>query len=228
MFRNNWVPDLGKHESVMRVYALQGEAGLLICSWTPETRPEFPSVYGDEVWTGTEYEVAAHLIYEGYVREGLQIVKGARDRHNGEKRNPWNDFECGHHYIRATSSWSLITALSGYSYSAPEKAIGFAPKLDVNPFRCFWSTGNGWGVFEQKKSGKSISAKLEVRHGALTLKRFSLGCDATGCCPECKVTVKCGGKAQKASVECADDGIVVSLARVLHVPAGKVLEVRVG
>jgi hypothetical protein len=63
--------------------------------------------------------VAAHLIYEGLVMEGLAITKAVRDRYDGERRNPWNEVECGSHYARALASWSLLLGLSGYEYSAP-------------------------------------------------------------------------------------------------------------
>src|SRR5690606_27376078 len=42
------------------------------------------------------------------------VVKAVRDRHDGRKRNPWNEAEFGHHYARSMSSWSLLTALSGF------------------------------------------------------------------------------------------------------------------
>lgn len=70
-----------------------------------------------------EYQVAAHLIYQGFVEEGLAIVKGVRERHDGQRRNPYDECECGHHYARALSSWSLLLALSGFRYSAPDSNI---------------------------------------------------------------------------------------------------------
>ena len=77
---------------------MNGEPGLLLCTWPHGGRPEIPFVYSDEVWTGIEYQVAAHLIYEGFVEEGLRIVSGVRSRYNGVSRSPWNEVECGHHY----------------------------------------------------------------------------------------------------------------------------------
>jgi hypothetical protein len=45
----------------------------------------------------------------------------------GERRNSWNEVTCGNHYARALSSWSLLTALSRYHYSAPDRWLAFAP-----------------------------------------------------------------------------------------------------
>jgi len=67
--------------------------------------------------------------YEAEVDSGLEVVRGVRSRYDGVKRNPWDEFECGHHYARATSSWALLQALQGYQYSAPEARLRFAPKI---------------------------------------------------------------------------------------------------
>ena len=46
--------NLKDHENVQRVYGLNNEAGLLLCSWPKGNRPLFPFVYADEVWSGIE------------------------------------------------------------------------------------------------------------------------------------------------------------------------------
>ena len=79
------------------MYALNDEAGLVLCSWPHSGRPRYPFPYAHEVWTGIEYQVAAHLIWEGLLTEGLTLVRSARERYDGERRNPWDEIECGHH-----------------------------------------------------------------------------------------------------------------------------------
>src|SRR5205807_3167307 len=107
IYRHNFKHNFFDHPNTQRIYALNDEKGLLLCSWPNGNRPALPFVYSDEVWTGIEYQVAAHLIYEGMVSEGLAIAKAVRDRYDGQRRNPWNEVECGNHYARALSSWSL-------------------------------------------------------------------------------------------------------------------------
>ena len=46
----------------------QRREGSAACSWPKGGRPPLPFPYSDEVWTGIEYQVAAHLIYEGCSR----------------------------------------------------------------------------------------------------------------------------------------------------------------
>ena len=170
IYAHNFRHDFFDHPNTQRLYALNDEKGLVLCSWPRGNRPALPFVYSDEVWTGIEYQVAAHLIYEGLVLEGLAVVKAVRDRYDGERRNPWNEVECGSHYARALASWSLLTALSGYSYSASERRLGFAPRLAPEAFRAFFTTGQGWGTFSRTAQGTSCTAALEMLWGGLELQ----------------------------------------------------------
>ncbi len=170
VFAYNWRADLSEHANAQRVYALNDEAGLLMCTWPKGGRPAVPVVYCDEVWTGFEYQVATHLILEGMVRKGLTIVKAARDRHDGAKRDPWNEFECGNHYARAMSAYGLLLALSGFTYDMPNRSIGFAPRIHKNHFLCFWALDGAWGTLVQQKS----KAIVTVLHGSLEIARLVL------------------------------------------------------
>jgi uncharacterized protein (DUF608 family) len=114
IFKHNWKSDLSDHANPQRIYAVNAEAGLLLATWPHGGRPALPFVYSDEVWCGIEYQVASHLIYEGWVEEGLAVVKGVRDRHTGVRRNPWNEFECGNHYSRSMASYALLLALGSW------------------------------------------------------------------------------------------------------------------
>ena len=46
--------------------------------------------------------------------EGVTVVKAVRDRHDGIRRNPWNEFECGSNYARSMASYALLNAFSGF------------------------------------------------------------------------------------------------------------------
>ena len=151
IYRCNFRQDLSGHESVQRCFALGKERGLLLCSWPQGGRPKFPFVYSTEIWTGIEYQVAACLIYEGLVEEGLDIVRGARERQDGYKRNPFNEVECGNHYARSMASWGLIPALSGFQIDGESGAMSLDPRISRDDFRCFFSTGKAWGVAIQRR-----------------------------------------------------------------------------
>jgi len=123
IYRNNFKHEFWQHANTQRIYAANDDKGLLLCSWPNGGRPALPFVYSDEVWTGIEYQVAAHLIYRGLLDEGLAIVKAISDRYDGVRRNPWDQIEWGHHYTRAMASYSVFLALTGFRYSAVEGSL---------------------------------------------------------------------------------------------------------
>ena len=120
------------------------------------------------MWTGLEYMLASHLIFRGLTDEGLNIVRTARARHDGHRRNPWNEIECGSYYARSMSSFALINAWSGLSYDLTRGFLGFDPK-DEGDGTWFWSVGEGWGTVA--RAGNRVT--LEVRYGRLQLDELT-------------------------------------------------------
>jgi uncharacterized protein (DUF608 family) len=176
IFRNNFKTDLSQHANAQRPgYAMGHEPGLLLCSWPRGDKPTLPFVYSDEVWTGIEYQVASHLIHEGFTEEGLTIVKALRSRYDGRTRNPWNEYECGNWYARAMSSFALVGALSGFRYSAVDKTLHFGPKLKVHPFVSFFSAASGYGTITLE--GHTVTVNMIEGELAIENLRFT---DAEG------------------------------------------------
>lgn len=178
IYRNNFKHDFWTHANTQRIYALNDEKGLVLCSWPKGGRPTLPFVYADEVWTGVEYQVAAHLIYQGLVEEGLAIVKAISGRYDGVRRNPWNQIEWGNHYSRAMANYSVFLALSGFRYSAVEQSVTFRPRLNPDNFSCFFAAGSAWGRYMQNRRGGILEATLGFRHGNITLRQMVLGSDS--------------------------------------------------
>ncbi len=173
VFEHNFRADLADHACTQRPgYAWGHEPGLLVCTWPRGGKPTLPFPYSDEVWTGIEYQVASHLILEGFVAEGLTIVAAVRQRYDGRARNPWNEYECGSYYARAMASYALLGALSGFRYSAPERTLFLAPKLAKDPFRTFFSTATGYGTITVSKRAVAIEmVEGELSVGAVRLTR---------------------------------------------------------
>lgn len=168
VFDRNFREDFSTFSNPQRTYVLNEEKGLLLCSWQDAERPRLPFPYSDEVWTGIEYQVATTLIYEGYIEEGLTLVKAVRDRHNGIARNPWNEAECGHHYARSLAGYGVYVALCGYVCDMPAKEISFWPRLEADRFSCFFSTGRAWGIYSQTtdESG-AVRCSVETIYGSM-------------------------------------------------------------
>jgi uncharacterized protein (DUF608 family) len=141
-------------------YALGAEGGLLLCTWPKGGELSLPFVYSNEVWTGIEYQAASHMMRMGLVREGLEVVRVCRARYDGRVRNPFDEYECGHWYARAMSSYALLYGLSGARYDAVEKILYLEPPM-TGDFRSFLSTATGYGTvgvhrgqpFYEPKSG---------------------------------------------------------------------------
>jgi uncharacterized protein (DUF608 family) len=166
--RYNLKKDLSAHANPQRPsYACGREGGLLLCTWPKGGKLSLPFVYSDEVWTGIEYQVASHLMLMGHVEEGLEIVRACRDRYDGRVRNPFNEYECGHWYARAMSSYGLLQGLSGARYDAVEKVLYLQPSVKGD-FRAFVSTATGYGTVGVR-GGKPF---VDVRHGTIEVKEI--------------------------------------------------------
>ena len=149
IYKYNFRDCMEEVPNVQRTYALNDEAGLVLCSWPNGGRPRFPFAYCDEVWTGVEYQVACTMIKVGMIEEAFTIIKAIRDRYDGYKRCPWSETEAGHHYIRPMSSFTLIPTLAGYQCDMVKKTMSFDPIIHKDDYRSFWINGKAWGTFHQ-------------------------------------------------------------------------------
>jgi len=147
-------------------FAVGTDGGLLLCSWPKGGALTLPFVYSNEVWTGIEYQVASHLMLEGLVEEGLEIVRLCRDRYDGTIRNPFNEYECGHWYARAMSSYGLIQGLTGVRYDAVEKTLYIDSRIG-DDFRSFLSAASGFGTVGLR-NGRPF---VEMKKGELKVER---------------------------------------------------------
>jgi non-lysosomal glucosylceramidase len=229
VFKHNWKSDLTGWQHAPRAFAGANDKGLIICTWPKGGRPGNVMLYSDEVWTGIEYQVAAHLIYEGLVEEGFAIVKGARDRYDGIPRppiarNPWNEIECGGHYARAMSSWSLLQALSGWEYDGPRQALRFTPRITPEHFKGFFVGPEGWGSLRQTREGAAQQNELSVREGRLAVAKVTL---AAAAAPN-RVKVESGGKTTPSTFSLQTGMVSVAFRRPAVVRAGQRLVVLLG
>ena len=169
VYKYNFKRNLSEHANPQRpAYALGNEGGLLLCTWPKGGKLSLPFVYSDEVWTGIEYQVASHLMLMGRVKEGLEIVRVCRDRYDGRVRNPFNEYECGHWYARAMSSYGLIQGLTGLRYDAVDKTLFIDSK--IGDFTSFICTASGFGTVSLK-AGKPM---LKTAYGKIDVEKLIL------------------------------------------------------
>jgi uncharacterized protein (DUF608 family) len=218
--RYNYKHELYEHDTVQRTFALNDEAAIVIADYARGKRPDVPFPYYAEVMTGFEYTAASHMIYAGMVREGIECITNIRARYDGARRNPWDEAECGSHYARAMAAWSAVLALSGFRYRGATGELTVEPRLPVAGFRCFWSTGTGWGTFAFGPGGAPF--RLTVLSGRLPCRSVALTWSgATG-----QVHVESSGQAVAHTATRRAGTLVATLAQPLQLDEGQELVVR--
>ena len=151
LYRNNFKESMRDVANMWRNFAVDDEAGMLICTY-PEgkEKPAIPISYCEECMTGFEYAAATLMIANGFFAEGERMIRAIRDRYDGEKRNPWNEIECGSNYARSMASFALMPIYSGFSFDMSKKHIGFAP-LSPEGGKFMFSIGTTWGSISVSK-----------------------------------------------------------------------------
>lgn len=183
IYKYNYKRSLGNHNNVERTFALNDEAGMVICDYATAPRPHIPFPYFAEVMTGFEHSTAALMIYSGMVDQGVECIGNIRARYDGERRNPWDEAECGHHYARAMASWSSVLGTSGFQYDGATASVVAVPRLPRPTFDCIWATGTGWGTFAYRPASHGgTDFRIQVLAGKLSCRSCEIiggGQDAT-------------------------------------------------
>lgn len=225
-----------------RQYVEETDAGLQMITWPKGPRPGNSPLYFDEVMSGFEYSAAGLMLQRGLLDEGLRVVKAISDRYDGRARtehidknpcttgdgtgSPFGDDECGKWYGRTLSSWSLLTALQGFTFDGPARKVAFAPTWKPENHRSFFTTGNAWGTFEQKRAGATQKDTLTVRHGSATLRTVELELRAGDSPKHVKVTVG-GGRIHGVRSAMSGSTLTVTLPSEVTVTPGRALRVHV-
>lgn len=209
IYRYNFKQSMRNHFNPCRIYALNDESALVICDWPKgKEKPVVPVPYAEEAMNGFEYQAATHMILHGMEKEGLDVVRGIRDRYDGAKRNPWNEFECGSNYARSLASYALLLVYSGFWCDMTRGEVGFAPLHGTGKF--FWSMEGAWGTFQANPAG----SVLQVLHGILRLERWGV--------PEAEKVRQIRRGLETLSFRETDGLIKLECATELH--AGEMLE----
>jgi non-lysosomal glucosylceramidase len=217
----NFRRTLEQHDNVARTYALNEEAAVVVCDYGKAERPHIPFPYYSEVWSGLEYTLASLMISWGMVEAGIECVQHTRARYDGEKRNPWNEAECGHHYARAMSSWSVFVALSGFSYDGSKASLVALPRIRNSHFECLWATATGWGTFSYRNFSKGSRFTLRLTSGALICRSCEI--DAMGR----TALVRHGKDLLANSVERREATLLINLLEPVKLEVGNELQIEV-
>jgi non-lysosomal glucosylceramidase len=198
-----------------RSFADAADSGLLICTWPHGGRPQVPIRYADEVWSGVEYQVAGHLAYEGFRDESIRLIAAIRARHDGRRRNPYNEIENGDHYSRAMAGWVLLEAFTRSSYDALAGRLCLGDGFSRYPVLA----ATGWADVRASDDG------IEVRclGGTITVGLLTVT-DADGRPRTAAVReVSAGGRTIPSRLD--DDGRTLAIAHPVTLTDGDVLSI---
>lgn len=158
--------------SIIR-WNFRDDRGLFNASYPPGKKHR-PGASGnsqaDACWTGVEYTVASLLISQGEIESGLALVRDIHDRYFRAGR-VWNQTECGNHYYRALSSWTLLLSLSGFAWDHPAGRLTFAPVAQETCEFPFF-TPVAWGVFRQETGSAGQRAAIRLVTGEVELREL--------------------------------------------------------
>ncbi|MFP3286714.1 MAG: GH116 family glycosyl-hydrolase [Acidilobus sp.] len=167
----------------------------------------------DTPWTGVEFGVASQMIYEGLVKEGLELLRSVHDRYAS-----WglyfNHLECNGHYSRPLAALTIPNAIAGVTYDGVAKELTISPRLG-SPFR---GPALVSGSLLSIESAGPCPGVITVRHvDGLPLTLTSIRVDARGCLARVKVN--------GAEVNVTVEGDRVKLGEAITLRPGDVLEV---
>lgn len=146
LYRNNFKPSMREVTNMWRNFALNNEAGTVICTYPEGARvPAIPIPYCEECMTGFEYALAGLMIAEGKEAHGIEMIGAVRERYNGKNRNPYNEIECGSNYARSMASFALLNIYSGFEFDMTRGYLGFYP-LVGGKSQFLFSIADSWGT----------------------------------------------------------------------------------
>lgn len=190
LYRDNEKNNFIGYNHVWRSFVAPTDSALTMFSWPHGDQPSNSVNYFDETMSGFEYATAATMIQNGLVNQGLSMMNSANDRYDGVLRtsgisgggcgayyggtgNPFGDDECGAWYGRSGSSWSIVEALQGLTYTGASQKIAFAPTFQPANHASFFTAGNSWGLFSQNQSSNHQTDTISVSYGSLPLQHLS-------------------------------------------------------
>ena len=173
--RLNHVGRLGSFTNYMRTFGTLDDEGHVMLAY-PEGLPAHPMPYWSEVMTGFEYTYALALVQAGLRSYGEDVVGMVRRRYDGERRSPYDEAECGHHYARAMASWGLVHAIPGIDYDGRSATMSLTG--DGPDGRWFWAVDGAWGsLYRSSRGAGGVEVLIEVRSGNLRLQHLVVGGD---------------------------------------------------
>lgn len=235
VWKYNFLTDVGPFRDVFlpgRFYAWKGDGGVLMCTWPnggirEDYKKHWQYGYFNEVMSGFEHQLAAHMISQGdesFMTKGLAIMRTVHDRYAPAKRNPYNEVEFSDFYARAMASYGSFLEICGFHYHGPKKEISFSPLLSQAKFKSAFTASEGWGAYSQVIESGKMDARVELQWGKLSLAKVNLDVqDLTPVTAE----VSYGGKIIPSEISLDGSAIQINFSDAVDITAGQTLKISI-
>lgn len=176
-------------------------------------------------WTGIEFMFASSLAYLDRTDLAVTVTTDVYDRYV-HRRAPWDHIECGQHYFRALSVWTVLLGLQGFRWDAIRRSIGFSPRISATDHRSLFCTAAGWGEYFARTTGTTRTHRVVHRAGKLVLSEFTIGLTtAEGTTPLKHLRVAFDGTQLVAEASVVDKRAVIRFKHPLRFKEGSALEI---
>lgn len=146
------------------------EGGLINASYPQGKMPTlytYGNVQVEANWSGVEYAIASMFLEMGCKEQARELAGNVENRYYRAGRI-FNHEECGEHYCRPLSAWTLMLSLSGLKIDCPHREISVCPV--ESSMAIPWFTPQGYGVMEYGVKG----LRMRCLEGNLTLRAVKL------------------------------------------------------
>ncbi|MBS7641991.1 MAG: GH116 family glycosyl hydrolase [Candidatus Bathyarchaeia archaeon] len=127
----------------------------------------------DTPWTGIEIPVATHMIEEGMVDEGVELLRSVHERYRSWGLY-WNHIECGGHYFRVLVSLTIFNALAGARYRGVDGILRIDPKINKMDFKGPILLPGALASLAYRSTEGKISLDIEGRLGSITISGITI------------------------------------------------------
>lgn len=118
-------------------------------------------------WSGVEYAFASYCLLLGLEDEAWRLVRMVWDRYEAAGLR-FNHIECGEHYYRAMSSWTVYLAWSGFRWDGLSGLATFTPPRTPTK-RFLASTPTSWGLAQWSRQSRTLRFTWHPVAGSLTM-----------------------------------------------------------
>ncbi|MEI6603254.1 MAG: GH116 family glycosyl hydrolase [Clostridia bacterium] len=156
---NGFLPDEKVASSLSQIleYCSNKQGYVSNCAWPAGDEVVIGKHTADQAnwpWSGVEFAFASFLILSGKREEGIQVAQNVWNRYE-RAGHRFNHSECGQHYYRPLSAWTIYLSLTGFILDVPSETVTIDARENG---RFLILLPNGWGTVKIQEEEVTIEA----------------------------------------------------------------------